>query len=64
MQVVEALHPELMVMSGSRSLEISSNSDQNSDVSSKAPHHFGVHIEDQSLLKKFHPPSALHNPIA
>jgi len=45
-QDVRVVEPELMVMLSSRSLEVSSNSDQNSDVSFKTPHHFATQIEN------------------
>jgi len=44
-QVIEALEPKLMVMSGSRSLEFSSTSDKKCVESLQAPHRSIVHFE-------------------
>lgn len=52
-QAVEELQPELMVMSGSRSLELSSTTDQNFFESPQTLCHSLVHIENQSRLQFF-----------
>lgn len=63
-QAVEALQPELMVMSCSRSLEISSTSDKKSVESPQTPHHSLVHIENQSNSQFLYPPLESHDPFA
>lgn len=61
LQVVEDIQPELMVMSGSCSLEASSSPNQNSVVSFKAPDHSSAQIENQFVTLFSHPPYVLHN---
>jgi len=64
LQVVEALQPELMVMSSLRCVEVDSTLDQKSNETPKAPHHSPIYIEDQSSLEIPHPPPESHDPIA
>lgn len=63
-KTVEALQPELMVMLGPRSLEVSLTSDDEIVQSPKAPHHSSVCIEDPSHIQITLPPLKLHNPIS
>lgn len=63
-QAGKALQPELMVMSSSRSLEVSSTSDKKYVESPQAPHYFLVHIENKSSLQFPHPPPESHDPIS
>jgi len=63
-QVVEALQPEMMVMSSPCYLEVDSTLDQKYFETPKAPHHSLVDIEDQSSSQNSHPPPESHDPIA
>lgn len=63
-QALEALQLDLMVMSGSHCLEVSSTTDQKSIETPQAPHHSLVHIENQFDLHILHPPPETHDPIA
>ena len=63
-QVVEALQPELMVMSGPRYVEIDSTLDQKFVETPKAPHHSPFFIEYQPTSQNSHPPPESHDPIA
>ena len=63
-KTVEALQPELMVMSSPRSLGVSLTSDHEVVQSPKAPHHSSVCNEDPSHTQTTLPPLELHDPIA
>ena len=62
-QTVEALHPEMMVMSGPCCPEVGFTSNQEIVETPKAPHHSSVCIEDQSHTQIMLPPLKLHDPI-
>lgn len=59
-QDVEPLQFEHMVMSGSRSLDVTSTSNQKFVESVKVAYHSVVHIEDQCISQFFHPPPKSH----
>jgi len=51
-------------MLGSRSIDTSSNSDQNNDVSFKGTHCSSSQIENNSISQFSHPPFVFHDPTA
>lgn len=63
-KTIEALQPELMVMSGPRSLGVSLTSDHETIKSPQSPHHLSVCIEDQSHTQIILPPLELRDPIS
>lgn len=62
-QIVEALQPELMVMSGPYCLEVGFASSQEIVETLKDPHHSLFCIEDQPNTQISLPPLELHDPI-
>jgi len=63
-KTIEALQPELIVMSGSHSLWVSLTSNHETVQSPKAPHYSSVCVEDPSHTQITLPPLELHDPIA
>ena len=63
-QAIEALKPKLMVMSGSRSLDVSSTSNQKYVELFQDPYHSIFYSKNQSISQFLHPPTESCDPIA
>ena len=63
-QAIEALHPEMMVMTGPRCPEVGFTFDWEIVETHKAPHHSLHHTEDQPNTQISLPPLESHDPIA